>query len=430
MSELQFKLLCTRRFTWIAGRAAMSYVDSQSVFKARCNEIKLSETAYEALKAKGWDTFGSYAFSVSTNPGQITDSDFDTKVATPLIGDTSSSDAALLRRLLFESYTLTATELKRKADNSEADGPKKLPVQEIATRFLALEKKLDPIKIESVLEPSHTLINSLAQCADDGRLRYIEWAKCTSRTSELNNIKENGNMKIWKADASGNIKQSEGDSSLTCDVATELDVLNALKRRGAAYELASLMSYEKHECIINLLFAELQRQPLEGFKKPSLSQLAAADREIHVKLAEKTRAGLPLGPGGELPLDGYVETVISMPAVMWLLMPKPKASAPDKSSSAPPANQPPTKRPWTSPEKKGGGKGGRPDKLKNKKISKTPMPLQLRGGTPVDAEGKSICYGYNLGSCHDRNCKRGRHVCCKPGCFASNHNFINHDKAA
>ena len=408
----------------------MAYVDSLSVFKARCDEIKLSEQAFQALARKGWNTFGSYAFSVSTNPGQISDEDFDNKVAIPLLGDANSGDAALLRRLLFESYTLTASELKRKADNSETDGPKKLPVQEIATRFEALERKLQPLKIESVLEPSHALINSLAQCADDGRLRYIEWSKCTSRTAELNNIKENHNMKVWKADAAGNIKQSESESSLKCDTATELDVLNALKRRGAAYELANLMSYEKHEAIINLLFAELQREPMEGFRKPSLSQLALADREIHVKLAEKTRGGLPMGPTGELPLDPHIDQAIALPAVMWLLMPKPKGAMPEKSTSTTqPANQP-TKRPWEHSDKKGKGKGGRPDKAKNKKLSKIPMPLQLRGGTPVDADGKAICYGFNLGSCHDRYCKRGRHVCCKPGCFASDHNFLNHDKAS
>ena len=68
-------------------------------------------------------------------------------------------------------------------------------------------------------------------------------------------------MKVWKADASGNIKQTEADVAMKCDISTELDVFNALKRRGAAYELAHLMSYEKHESLINLLFAELQRDP-------------------------------------------------------------------------------------------------------------------------------------------------------------------------
>ena len=173
--------------------------------------------------------------------------------------------------MLFESFTLKATELKRKADNNEGDNPKKLPIQEITARFSALEKKLQPLKIENVLEPSHSLVNSLAQCADDGRLRYIEWSRCTSRRAELNNVKEQDSLKIWKADAAGNIKQSEAESGLRCDISTELEVMNAMKRQGIAYEIANLMSFEKHELIVNLLFAELQRDVLEGYKKLSIS---------------------------------------------------------------------------------------------------------------------------------------------------------------
>ena len=45
-----------------------------------------------------------------------------------------------------------------------------------------------------------------------------------------------------------------------------------------------------------------------------------------------------------------------------------------------------------------------------------PMPAKLRGGTPVDGDGKSICFGYNLGTCHEKQCKKGRHVCCHAGC--------------
>ena len=122
----------------------MSYVDSEVVFRARCDEIKLTEDTFLALRAKGWATFGSYAFSVSTNPGQISDEDFDSKVAIPVLGSSAHAEAALLRRLLFESYTLTATELRRKTDSSESDGPKKLPVQEIASRFEALQVKSGP----------------------------------------------------------------------------------------------------------------------------------------------------------------------------------------------------------------------------------------------------------------------------------------------
>ena len=331
----------------------MSYVDSEVVFRARCVEIKLSEGTMDSLKAKGWNTFGSYAFSVSTNPAQISDDDFDSKVSVPVLGDANHAEASLLRRLLFESYTLTATELRRKADTNEADGPKKLPVQEIASRFSALERKLAPLKIESVLEPSHTLINSVAQCLDDGRLRYIEWSRCTSRSAELNNLKEQSSLKIWKADAAGNIKQSDAESSLQCNIGSELDVLNALRRRGAAYELAKLMSYEVHDTIINLLFNELQKEPLEGFKATTLAQLAAADREMHLRLAERTRSGLPLGPTGGLPLDVHVPEVLKMPSVMWLLMPTPRSAVSEKPSPSNNNNAGGPKKTNPQPDKKG-----------------------------------------------------------------------------
>ena len=57
------------------------------------------------------------------------------------------------------------------------------------------------------------------------------------------------------------------------------------------------MSFEVHELIINFFFFELKKDPLEGFSPVTLAQLASADRELHVRLAELTRAGLHPGPG-------------------------------------------------------------------------------------------------------------------------------------
>ena len=397
----------------------MALVDSEVVFKSRCDEIGISGGTYDKLKARGWATFGSFAFSVSTNPSQISDDDFEAKVVIPILADPAHIDAARLRRLLFESYTMTASELRRKAESTESDTPKKLPSQEIAVRFQRLETKLHPLKIESVMDPSHQLINNIAQCLDDGRLRYIEWARCTTRAAEVNNIKEDSTLKIWKADASGHIKQSEKVDNLKCEVGTDLEVLNALKRRGAAYEIARVMSFEVHEGIVNLLFQELQRDPPDGFRRVTMSQVASADREIHLKLADLTRGGLPMGPLGELPLDVHVQNVLLLPSVMWLLMPKPKGSSGDKT--APTSDPKPDPKPDPKIKKKKIN-----DKLK--KARQMPMPSKLRGGVPVDDEGKSICFGYNLDNCKDKNCKRGRHVCCYEGCYSASHSFLNHPK--
>lgn len=80
-------------------------------------------------------------------------------------------------------------------------------------------------------------------------------------------LKEVSTLKVWKADASGNIKQTDKTEAGKCDVGTDLDVLNALKRRGVAYEIARVMRFEVHEIIVNLLFKELQRDPPDGFRR-------------------------------------------------------------------------------------------------------------------------------------------------------------------
>ena len=84
------------------------------------------------------------------------------------------------------------------------------------------------------------------------------------------------------------------------------------------------MSFETHEKIINFFFYELKKEPMEGFAPVSLQQLAAADRELHIRLAEMTRAGFKPGPAGELPLDLPTDQVLEGPELRWMLMPVPK----------------------------------------------------------------------------------------------------------
>eukprot|EP00435_Cladocopium_sp_Y103_P049658 s1454_g15.t1 len=84
------------------------------------------------------------------------------------------------------------------------------------------------------------------------------------------------------------------------------------------------MRFEVHEKIINYFVNELKREPMEGFASVNLDQLAVADRELHVRLAEKTRAGFRPGPNGELPLDIATEEVLQAADLRWMLMPRPK----------------------------------------------------------------------------------------------------------
>ena len=172
-------------------------------------------------------------------------------------------------------------------------------------------------------------------------------------------------LKIWKADSAEVIKQAEAESLLRCDVGTELEVLNALKRRGIAFQLSKLMSFEKHELIISLLFGELQREPLDGFKPSGLHWPNWLQQIVKFT--------------SSWPKDEDIEAILELPAVMWLLMPQPKGAAADKHG---PSNATPKSDPKKVPkpdDKKSPPKRNKFDKLKGKR-GKTPMPVQLCGG--------------------------------------------------
>eukprot|EP00435_Cladocopium_sp_Y103_P006831 s259_g2.t1 len=401
-------------------------VDSVAVFEGRARTIGLSEALVNAMGLRGWTTHATFAFSVATQPG-VDEQAFVDGVVMPLLGAAEHIDAPKLRRLFFESHTLTSADLRRKVDANEMEAPRKLPAPEIAQRLELLQTRISPLVIANVLEPSHQLINAMVQCVEDGRVRYIEWSKCTSRTQEVNNIHEDGDLRVWKTDASGSIKAVNKEPSITATLNTELDVHNALRRRGVAYEVAQAMSFEIHEKLLNFFFFELKKEPMEGFAPVSLQQLAAADRELHVRLAEMTRGGFKPGPAGELPLDIPTTTVLEGLELRWMLMPMPKRSV-AKAASEPPKAGKPAADGEPKRNRNEAPKRTKKEALKLKRLKRTPMPKKLVGCTPCDENGKPFCFAYNLGTCSSSNdCEKGLHACCKKGC-GKRHPFVTAHK--
>ena len=404
----------------------ISLVDSAAVFETRARAIGISDAVLNAMGLRGWTTHATFAFAVACQPGADEQAFLD-GVVTPILGAAEHIDAPKLRRLFFESHTLTSADLRRKVDSNEQEAPRKLPAPEIAQRLELLQDRIQPLKIANVLEPSHQLINAIVQCVEDGRVRYIEWSKCTSRTQEVNNVKEDNDMRIWKTDSAGNIRAAYKEPSIAANLSTELDVHNALRRRGIAYEVAQAMSFETHEKIINFFFYELKKEPMEGFAPVSLHQLAAADRELHIRLAEMTRAGFKPGPAGELPLDIPTAQVLDGPELRWMLMPVPKKNVTkvpqEPTRTTKPAQEAEPKRTRTEQPKR-----TKQEALRLKRLKRTPMPKQLVGCTPCDDEGHPYCFAFNLGTCaSNTDCEKGRHLCCKKGC-GKKHAYITAHK--
>ena len=289
---------------------AINSLDSVAVFKQRALQIGLKESAIEELQKKGWETLASLAFSSGHIPGQGNDEVFVDKVIVPILGDANHVDAAKLRRLHFEAYTATANEMRHKLDHTSDDVPKKLPQAERSVRIRRLAARLPGLRLDGNMEPSHHLIDAVATMVEDNTLKYISWSECLSRDDEAVGIKRS---REWKADASGTLKEilKPLKDEQRADTSTDLRILQALHRRGAACEIGGLMTYEQHDCLVQDLLRELQRPPPTGFQAITHEQLQRADREVWRMAAEATaHTGLAMNSSGVYPVSEAFKTAL------------------------------------------------------------------------------------------------------------------------
>ena len=410
---------------------SLSYVDSKAMFKQRCQESSIPSAVVTKLVDKGWSTLALFAHAPKVIPGQSGYEKALQDMIDALLGDDEKSHEAGLRRLHWEAWTFTAADLKKKIEGPE-EASRKLPTAEIGARLDALAPKLAPLKLRGVLEPSYAAIQIFAGMREDGRLRYVEWCKLTTRTQEVYSTSEDAALKSWKPDKQGIIREVPPGPGhdLKANVATDLDIQNALRRRGVCYAITELMSFEVHETVVSWLFEAYQRDPPEGFSRVTLAQIAACDREIHLAMSEASREGFSLGSDGSLPLDRHVPKVLSQQSVQQIILPRAGAARASikpgqkrKRSSSRNQSQPPAKA------AKGQSKGKSKDKNRDSgKSIRTPyMPAALRGGVPRNHKGLRLCWNYNLRKCRHEgtSCENGEHECCFPGCF-ERHAFLDH----
>ncbi|CAE7779837.1 unnamed protein product, partial [Symbiodinium pilosum] len=298
----------------VCGRVAnaMAAVDSEALFKAKRRQLKLPDDAATKMTAKGWTAYGAFAFAVPGDPGKISDSDFRSIVCQPVLGS-EQEHVPKLRRLHFEAFAITAAELKRTAEVQESDQPRKLPAVELAARYDVLQQRVKPLRLVDKLEPSQALVNHAAHMLEEQRIKYVEWFRCTSRAQEVNAVKEDSSLKLLQSSKEGAVLLRDPESGLRASTGSDLEVMQALRRRGAAYDLAAIMSFEAHEKLIDALFSEYRWEVTPGHHPVSFSQLQMVDRGP----SEMTRSGLAPTASGGMPLDDVIVQVLALPAIHW-----------------------------------------------------------------------------------------------------------------
>jgi hypothetical protein len=410
-------------------------LESVASFQQRVTTLGLEDTWPKFIE-KGWTTYASFSFSVNYVPGAADDKVFMSELVGGLL-EAGDKRAPALRRLHYEAYTLFVTDLRSKMSRSENDAPRKLVVPEREARRQRLIKRLPGFDFTGELDVSHCLVDRCVQMWEDDTLSYLPWDLCSMRSQELRGKRT---IKELRTDNKGFVREHEVPTILRADLTSDLRIKNTLQRRGAAMDMANLLTFETHERLVRKYMEVMLDDAPRGYARIDLDQVRRADEVLFNLMVDRTREGIRAGGDGVMPLDKVLPDAMQDPKFFWALNPLPLASG----SQALPVLEPPADRKRkreASKERKNrehkernraetrdkrnknqdGAKPKAPPKGKGKgrpsDHNGPNMPKELQG-MAHEYKGQAICYGYNMreGCAFGAKCRKGLHCCCVHGC--------------
>ena len=422
-----------------------SNLDSAAVFEARALEIGFSPSEIAAIKSKGWNAFGRFAFAVNYVPGHSVDEKPILGLAAAITGtdpDSVPEDRMpLVRRLFFESYSMTSADMRQRTERRDDDPPRRLANAERSARYEAQVRRLSPaLTLTGELEPSEALIDIVQDLFDSDALKYVRWEQCTKRDQELLGVRLDP---VWKPDARGIVRETTRKVELVADTSTDLLLKFALQRRSLAFDQCGLVNYEIFEIWSQILISQYLKEPPEGYRRLSLEQVQNADLELFKGAMRMTHKGIRPTVAGQRPLEDAILVLKDLPEVRLYLQPLQGSSrgAPMPSDSGRGkrkkeavdddgemarmrrriANLEGQLKHQGGPSSSQGFGGAKSGKGKGKRKGNfVKLPTELLGMEPSGPDGSGRCFGFNLGSCNavkpGERCPRGWHVCMRPGC--------------
>ena len=382
--------------------AATSLLSSTPAFERQCSRVGLSEPWVTALKAKQVDTLSKLSYAVTLPGVQATDADIDAFANKLRPGESLSlGDTAALKRLIFEAQTLSVAELRASVQSGD-DVPKKLPSAERTLRLEQQKARLIGLPLEKgQWQVAHSLYDRYASMRESEELKYIPPSECVTRDSELAGAKPSKTLQI---DASrSNLVFKDEEMVHEMSLVSDLELYQAMLRRALALDLVGLASFSTVQRWVERLFEIATQDPPPAFMRVSRAQILRADRQAFVEMAREHNGALKARPDGSLPLDDAFKNLPHNTEVMYFLLPVAAGKSQNKGNKGKG-----DKRKSSFKDEDGAKKKG--------KISRDPIPAELKGCHSRTPKNEPICFNFNLGRCKNKKCKF-RHVCCKPGCY-------------
>ena len=283
---------------------ASATLDSKAAFEQRARQVGVEEAFLTALKAAGFDTFGSLAFAVPHSPTRQDEEVFVAFLKRVNGGaDPTQIQVACMRRLFYESHTLALSDLKQRVESGPdpAQQTRRLPTAERVARQNEQETRLAGIVFSPEVMPSHRLVDQFVEMAESGILAYISPDNCTSRAQEVQCVKKDAAISL---DSAGVLKLHNKSADLVVDTGTEVRLRSAWLRRSLAMDQAGLVKFQTIEKWVQYLFLQLCKDQPKNFSKVTLHQIVECDKQLFIL------ASLSAPPAGQKPLDGVIDKLV------------------------------------------------------------------------------------------------------------------------
>ena len=248
---------------------ASATLDSKAAFEQRARQVGVEEVVLTALKAAGFDTFGSLAFAVPHSPTRQDEEVFVAFLKRVNGGaDPTQIQVACMRRLFYESHTLALSDLKQRVESGPdpAQQTRRLPTAERVARQNEQETRLAGIVFSLEVMPSHRFV----EMAESGILAYISPDNCTSRAQEVQCVKKDAAISL---DSAGVLKLHNKSADLVVDTGTEVCLRSAWLRRSLAMDQAGLVKFQTIEKRVQYLFLQLCKDQPKNFSTVTLHQI-------------------------------------------------------------------------------------------------------------------------------------------------------------
>ena len=214
-------------------------LDSSATFFERVKQLELGahETHFRSI---GWLTFAKLAHDTTYMPGGD-ESTYVTEILVKGLGDAAHPQKGLLRRLFFESYTLSAGDLKARLDGPSMDAPRVIPNAERLARRKRCAQKLVGMELKGELDISDALLDKAIGMYDMNGIYYLGPDVCTKKSTSLMGPQRD---RLWEPvpNAQGTFQFRKVEDPARANYDSQFAFTFAMQRKNLALEMGDLLA--------------------------------------------------------------------------------------------------------------------------------------------------------------------------------------------